>query len=149
MKLHELTPHQGVETALRILLEKGFKSEYYADWKEYTKSYDGEDPDDWEYSLTEMSAAWEALLENVPQATVVAGDEGLAAKFVGTQDDGPAHDSEVYYVVLALTDGTEIRYFKHDGWYASYDGGHLEEGEASEVFPKAVTVISWTRESND
>jgi hypothetical protein len=142
MNLSELTPGQGVEAALNILLNYGWDGphEYYPNWKSYAKEYDYDEEDLDDYNPSEINAAWEALLEYTKEE---ATDGILTAKFEATQGDGPAHDSGTYFVVLSLTDGTTTRYFKHDGWYASYDGGHLEEGTSSEVTPKVINVQDW------
>lgn len=134
--LSELNATQGVEKAVSILLEHGWDNEYYSNWQAYAgENYDYEEDDG--YSLLENSGVWEALLGYTSKE---ATDGELTAKFVATQGDGLAHDSETYFVVLSLSDGVQTRYFKRDGWYASYDGGHLEEGENSEVFPKTKSV---------
>jgi hypothetical protein len=39
------------------------------------------------------------------------------------------------WVVFALTDGTDTRYFRKDGYYASYDGGAWD-GDFREVTPQ-------------
>lgn len=45
-----------------------------------------------------------------------------------------------YYIIFRVTeDNGNIRYFKIDGWYASYDGGHYD-GPFSEVKPVEKTV---------
>lgn len=135
-KLSELTPSQGVELALTILLENGWKpSKYYSDWKQYAgEEYDEED----EYPIVARSGAWEAMINYTEKS---ASDGELTAKYVANEADGEAHDSETYFVVLSLTDSEgNTRFFKRDGWYMSYDGGHLEEGEDTEVFPRQISL---------
>lgn len=138
-QLSELTPTQGVETAMRIMLEYGWDSNYYKNWQAYAGDNYGDDVDDEYYDPTESTGAWEALLS---YTTKSATDGNLRAELVATQSDGLAHDSEVYFVVFKLTDLAlgVVRYFKRDGWYASYDGGHLEEGTDSKVLPATKTV---------
>jgi hypothetical protein len=140
--LSELTADQGVEKALSILLENGWKSQSYSSWQEYVKEAYDEDPEDYEgYWLADRSSVWDSLEGYTDIEAHEAG--GLTAKWVATQDDGLAHDTETYFVILSLSDGETTRYFKRDGWYASYDGGHLEEGENLEVFPTQVTVTEF------
>lgn len=139
--LSELTADEAMEKIVRILLEYGWEgNKYYPSWKNYVvENYDEElDQDD--FCLLDHSSVWEALIE---YAKLRATDGELTAKWEASQADGLAHDSEVYFVVFSLSDGETTRYFKRDGWYASYDGGHLEEGENLEVFPavKSVTVF--------
>jgi hypothetical protein len=45
-----------------------------------------------------------------------------------------------YWMVISVSDGETTRYFRKDGWYASYDGGYLD-GETYEVTPKERTVV--------
>lgn len=134
--LAELTPSQGIERALTILLESGWKaSKHYANWLEYVgEEHDG----DQTYSVTEYSEVWE-LIRDSSYVANEASDGVFTAEFVACEADGPAHDSEVYYVVLSLSDGVTTRYFKRDGWYASYDGGHLD-GDVYEVHPEVRQV---------
>lgn len=134
-QLSELTASEGVELALTILLEYGWVDSYYTDWKAYAGDNYDEEVDN--YSITELNGAWEAFM-NYTKKTASNGE--LTAEFIATQSDGTAHDSEVYFVVLGLSDGVQTRYFKRNGWYASYDGGHLEEGLDSEVFPRSVSL---------
>lgn len=139
--LSELTADQGVEKALSILLENGWTSQAYSSWVEYVKEVYEEDSEDYEdYPLADRSSVWDAVEGHTD---IEATDGELTAKWIATQDDGLAHDSETYFVVLSLSDGETTRYFKRDGWYASYDGGHLEEGENLEVFPTQVTVTEF------
>jgi hypothetical protein len=141
-KLSELTVDQGLEKAFAILLDKGFKSNYYADWRAYANQNDDYDDEDFQTPDLEYSIIWEAFLEHVPRNQDFTDGE-YSAKFVATEADGPAHDSETYFVVLSLSDGVETRYFKRDGWYASYDGGHLEDGNNAEVFPHEVKIVDF------
>lgn len=137
--LSELTADQCVELALLTLIEHGWKkNEYYSSWKEYAGE-EFEEFDEDGYSVTDSSGAWGSLVSGYVETTVTK--DGLTAKLEADQGDGVAHDSEVYFVVLSLTDSSgNTRYFKREGWYASYDGGHLEEGTNSEVYPKQVTL---------
>jgi hypothetical protein len=141
MTVAELTPSQGVELALKILLENGWEKNYYPTHLDFIRENYGEIEDNFEdYALKDSNGAWNAMFE---YASKKASDGTITAEFVATQDDGLAHDSETYFVVLSLTDETGTRYFKRDGWYMSYDGGHLEEGEDSEVFPQPATVTEY------
>ena len=136
-----LTVSQGIELALSILLTHGWESKYYESWEKYAlDNYDESEEETEGYSLQERQGAWEALLEGTKRE---ATDGTVTARYVANQSDGLAHDSEAYFVVLSLSDQTGTRYFKRDGWYASYDGGHLEEGENTEVFPHSVTITDF------
>lgn len=139
--LSELTPEQGVERALAILLENGWEpNKYYANWEAYAGEELQENEEDYSnYGIAEREGAWQALLSGYTSKQASNGD--LTAGLAADQGDGLAHDSEVYFVVLSLSDSSgNTRFFKRDGWYASYDGGHLEEGTDSEVFPKQVSL---------
>ncbi len=68
----------------------------------------------------------------------------------GTQDNwtakveasyGGEGQGDEYWLVISVSDGETTRYFRRDGWYASYDGGYLD-GESYEVKPqeKMITV---------
>ncbi len=65
--------------------------------------------------------------------------DGLTAKVVA--EYGGEGQGDEYWVVISLSDGVLTRYFRRDGWYASYDGGYLD-GDTYEVRPqeKVITV---------
>ena len=139
----ELTPEQGVELALTILLEKGFSSKYYESWQEYAKSeYDEEFYAN--YSVRERQGAWEAFQEYVTKNQPAVSKDGITATWLASHRDGDWQDSEVYFVILSLSDDSGTRYFMREGYYHSYDGGHLDEAEDKEVFPKEKTVTVWS-----
>jgi hypothetical protein len=141
MELSKLSPDEGIELAVKILLEKGFKSDsYYSSFKAYIA---GEEEIEDDYPLTGYSLTWEAILEYVARGVPVVSDEGITATLLADQGDGPAHSSSEYFLVMSLSDGNITRYFKREGWYASYDGGHLEDGENVEVYPITKTVTAW------
>lgn len=63
--------------------------------------------------------------------------------FTHVGQHGGEGEGDEYWVVFRVTkDGTE-RYFKWSGWYASYDGGHLED--IFEVAPKEVTITIYEK----
>jgi hypothetical protein len=65
------------------------------------------------------------------------GDEGtrdgLTAK-VEAQYGGEGQGDQ-FWLVISISDGLVTRYFRSDGWYASYDGGYLDT-ETFEVKPQ-------------
>lgn len=56
---------------------------------------------------------------------------------------GGEGEGDQYYVVFKVSKDGVDRYFKWSGWYASYDGGHLED--IFEVTPKEVTVTRYEK----
>lgn len=69
--------------------------------------------------------------------------EGLTAKVEA--EYGGEGCGEQYWMVVSLSDGKTIRYFRKDGYYASYDGGTLD-GEVYEVKPVTREVIFYETE---
>lgn len=53
---------------------------------------------------------------------------------------GGEGEGDQYWLVLSVSDGETTRYFRKDGYYASYDGGYLD-GDTSEVKPQEKRVI--------
>jgi hypothetical protein len=47
---------------------------------------------------------------------------------------GGEGQGDQYWMVVSVSDGETTRYFRKDGWYASYDGGYLD-GDTYEVKP--------------
>lgn len=69
---------------------------------------------------------------------VVIPDFGIA--HLVEQYGGEGQGEQYWFVFKLVTDPHE-RYFKVDGYYASYDGGYYDE--IYEVFPKQVTVTQY------
>lgn len=145
--LWDKSPERVVEFALETLITKGFECSYYDTWQEFAVADYDEDPEHLEdYNLRELQSAWEALLQYVPKDNPVVADNGLIVSWVADQSDGEAQSTDAYFVVFKVADPDELetRFFLHDGYYSSYgDGGHLEDGESREVFPKAKLITVW------
>lgn len=57
---------------------------------------------------------------------------------------GGEGDGEEHYIILKVTkNGESPLYFKVPGYYASYDGGHLDFEYTTEVKPVEKPVIFW------
>jgi flagellar basal body rod protein FlgG len=143
-ELASMSVDEGTLKAITILLDEGYKSKYYSDWKEAFKHYCIEGLED-ESNPLEYSELWE-LFDSIAKG-VIFKQNGLSASLVATQSDGEYASSSTYFVVVSLSDGEITRYFKRNGWYNSFEGGNLTEGENSEVFPQQKSVIIW-KESN-
>jgi hypothetical protein len=52
---------------------------------------------------------------------------------------GGEGQGDEYWMVVSISDGKTARFFRKDGWYASYDGGYLD-GKTYEVTPKEKLV---------
>jgi hypothetical protein len=63
--------------------------------------------------------------------------DGLTGERVA--EYGGEGDGDQYWVVVSLSDGLTTRFFRKDGYYASYDGGYLD-GDTTEVKPKEKLV---------
>lgn len=73
--------------------------------------------------------------------------EGSKGSYQGITGDrvaefGGEGEGDRYWMVISASDGLTTRYFRRDGWYASYDGGHLD-GDTYEVAPKTKTVVEY------
>jgi len=143
MKLNELTASSGIVIALEAVLKNGFQSSFYKDYIEYIQSWHGEElAEDEEFILETFSGAWEAL-DFVSTEIWHEAVDGLKARVCQSATRADYGDHDEYYAVLALTDGANIRYFQRMGWYSSYNGGELVDGETREVYPEQVTVTEW------
>lgn len=54
---------------------------------------------------------------------------------------GGEGDGEERYIVYSVTDGTKTRYFRYDGYYASWDGSTFENLEPRKVKAKKKVVV--------
>ena len=57
-------------------------------------------------------------------------------------DVGGEGQGDIRYAVFCFTDGSGTKYFRKDGFYASYDGSTWD-GEFSEVQPQERVVTVW------
>src|ERR1044071_3816188 len=111
-----MTVAEAASKALEILI--------IGDGKYYTKetirnefaSYRDDEP------LSDVESAWSEVKYLGRNSEV--STQGLTAKLVA--EYGGEGQGDDYWVVLSLSDGINTRYFRKDGWYASYDGGSLD-----------------------
>lgn len=69
--------------------------------------------------------------------------EGIGTVEIAEVVGGSEGGGEEHWIVIKVTDESGgIRYFKRDGWYASYDGGYLD-GPTTEVKPVERPKIYW------
>lgn len=91
------------------------------------------------YDSLDTDSAWsEVKYSRGDEKTV----DGLTAKVVA--EYGGEGQGDDYWVVISLSDGLFTRYFRRDGWYASYDGGYLD-GETYEVRPQQKLVTFYDK----
>jgi hypothetical protein len=63
--------------------------------------------------------------------------------FEHIQQHGGEGQGDSYWVIFSVTKNDKTRYFKVDGWYASYSGHELEYGSFFEVEPYERTIKDW------
>lgn len=143
MLLNEIDADQGVSLALKTLLEEGFKSKYWDDYKHFITDWNGEEFNEEDYELDSYSAAWQALEYIEAEKWFPVDATELMASISVHPVRSSTGDHDEYYAILALTDGFYTRYFKRLGHYSSYDGGDLQEPNNYEVHPEQVITIEW------
>jgi hypothetical protein len=135
--LAQMSPEDAADKAVTVLLAGSYikstvmyddvKREEDVDWKDYiSNEFDGalQDSSTWDEFMYEISGPYTL--------------EGYTAKVEATY--GGEGKGDEYWVVISITDGTVTRYFRKDGWYASYTGGELD-GDTREVTPQERTVV--------
>lgn len=141
--LAEMSMEEASGRALAIMLVGAFeeyKEKYAKDstetWQEHLISqYDLDEDEDFSFAgLADNSSAWQEVKYEGAEHTL----DGFTAKRVA--EYGGEGEGDQYWVVISLSDGEVTRYFRKDGWYASYDGGELD-GDTSEVRPAEKTVV--------
>ncbi|WPH57740.1 hypothetical protein [Mycobacterium phage WXIN] len=91
---------------------------------------------------------WNSFWELETYENGSEGYESTALEGIGTVDiaevvGGSEGGGEEHWIVVKVTDAAgDVRYFKRDGWYASYDGGSLD-GPTTEVKPVERPKIYW------
>ena len=132
----DMSLEEAAGTAIALLLgDPNRKSRYTGeDWAgELKEQYDLTAEDDWS-ALSADSSAWQEAKYEGSEETF----ENLTAKVA--KEYGGEGQGDQYWMVVSLSDGETTRYFRKDGYYASYDGGTLD-GETHEVFPAENTVV--------
>ncbi len=153
--LSEMSMTEAVEKAFELLVyaeyvDKSTEKPEYLKYSWYSK-FDGtfeeflenhelktthiEDYGDDEPSTFDSQTAW----EHFHYGTKEGNHDGWTAKV--EKSYGGEGQGDQYWMVVSVSDGTTTRYFRRDGWYASYDGGYLD-GDTYEVRPaeRLVTV---------
>jgi hypothetical protein len=77
--------------------------------------------------------------------------DGIGTAFLEAEHGGEGQGDQYWFVFKLVEQRDNVvgagepqaRYFKADGYYASYDGGYYDE--LYEVFPKQVQVTEWTQ----
>lgn len=79
--------------------------------------------------------------DHVWQELKYEGGTGVRDGWSGKVVDsfGGEGEGDQYWMVISVSDGETTRYFRRDGWYASYDGGYLD-GDTYEVSPREKTI---------
>lgn len=84
--------------------------------------------------------SWEEFVERIQGFKHRTLEHNLEALIPGVgvievvEDEGGEGQGDEYWFVLKITDGESVRFFRMDGYYASYDGGYYD-GELKEVHP--------------
>jgi hypothetical protein len=145
--LASLTVEQAASKALEVLLygeyqkmlePTKYSEGYKGTFEEYVSEEYGNDryvDSDDESAPYDTQGLWEHMKYEGKSGSL----DGFTAK-VEAQYGGEGEGNQ-YWVVISVSDGLTTRYFRRDGWYASYDGGYLDT-DTFEVKPaeKVVTV---------
>lgn len=110
-------------------------------FKDYVLSYyfDGDDevfdPEKGDYVPVEEMTNFDT--DRIWQNLHGEGNKGTRDGWTGevVKSFGGEGEGDQYWMVISISDGETTRYFRKDGWYASYDGGYLD-GETYEVTPQ-------------
>jgi hypothetical protein len=140
--LQELSVNDAASKAVELMLygeyasrtngEHAWRSKYDGSFNDFLVEnyFDGEEDD-----VDFLSASlWQELKYE--------GGEGTRDGWTGKKvaDHGGEGEGDQYWMVVSLSDGTDTRYFRMDGWYASYHGGELD-GDVYEVRPQERVVV--------
>lgn len=129
--LKEMTVTEAASKAIETLL-RGMYEKY--EWKDTASLKDDYDIEDDNFDIEDCwkEVKYEASRE---QPVTVNGFTAKVEAEYGGEGQG-----EQFWVVVSISDGETTRYFRKDGWYASYDGGYLD-GDTSEVVPREKTIV--------
>lgn len=144
--LSDMTMSEAASKALEVLLAGAYMERQERYKAKNSSLYDPRgtwqaalaeeyDYDEEDFQLLEdNSSAWSYVKYEVNETYTL---DGLTAK--READYGGEGQGDQYWVVVSISDGLTTRYFKRNGWYASYNGGYLD-GPTEEVKPKQKTI---------
>lgn len=161
-KLAEMTVSQAASKGLEVLIygkyvdaqqekpEYSWHTAFTGTFEEYLANYIGSeiaDGDDEVYDSEKEDYVPVSELTNLDNQHIwqnlkSEGNEGSRDNWSAKVEAeyGGQGDGDQYWMVIAVSDSETTRYFRKDGWYASYDGGYLD-GETYEVTPQERTVV--------
>jgi len=114
----------SVKEIERILEAPGLSWTIYPSWE----------PEGFEMGIN----SWEDWHETSFSKDLPRDVPGLGSVNV-VESHGGEGQGDRYYMVFSVTNESEVRYFKIDGYYASYAGGEFD-GPFTEVHPVTKTV---------
>lgn len=151
--LSALSVSEGAGLALKVLLHGKYLDDVTPDpkytWRTpyvgtfgqwFSQSYrsdffeDEEVTAESENSSFDNQRLWQHLKYEGKDATMGEYSAKVVAEY------GGEGDGDQYWMVVSISDGLTTRYFRRDGWYASYDAGYLD-GDTTEVRPAEKTVV--------
>jgi len=133
--LTDMSITEAASKALEILLVSCYTGYYNAEAEEYLKAeLEIDQFSDLDNTIRAWSQVKGELYGDKKKATLDNFTAELVAEY------GGEGQGDQYWVVISLSDGKTTRYFRKDGWYASYSGGELD-GDTYEVTPQERMVV--------
>lgn len=137
MTLDEMTVTEAASKALEVLAYKTY-NKYYAEnnlsFEDYLHSEFSSKYEDDPFTM-DTDRVWQEFKHEGSTKPVTY--DGFSANVVA--EFGGEGEGDQYWMVISVSDGETTRYFRRDGWYASYDGGYLD-GDTYEVKPAEKTI---------
>lgn len=134
--LSDMSVHEAAEKAIETLIYEFYTDDvegkyswrpaFQGSFEEYLEHFD-------DYSDLSSTSLWHELKSEGSKGTNGKWHAKVEAEY------GGEGQGDQYWMVVSVSDGETTRYFRRDGWYASYDGGTLD-GEIHEVTPKEKVV---------
>ena len=108
-----------------------YTTKSYVDSGEYIEPYTVtmEDDDFSWHDFVEFLGVW-AVKKGEPKPSITIPEVGRIT--LEKQHGGEGKGDEYWFVIRVENEGEPDRFFKQDGWYASYDGGYYD-GDFHEV----------------
>lgn len=157
--LSDMTISEGASKALELIIfgaytkaqgPQRYGTPFTGTFEEYLKSYIARDVFDYddEYYDTEreeyvpVSEIMNFDVDRIWQNLHGEGGKGTRDGWTGeiVTSYGGEGEGDQYWMVISVSDGKTTRFFRKDGWYASYDGGYLD-GDTREVKPAERMVV--------
>lgn len=134
--IEELVQDTGWDVTYTPYKETEPKTEHITGWHEF-EEYIGVNKERWNPDTRKF--------DPIPESEIdYKYFEGFGRIELEDTFGGEGQGDQYWFVFKITDDNGEVRYFRRDGWYASFNGGYYD-GPTEEVVAQEKTIIVWVK----